>query len=121
MQNSHIPYGYQKDSIAELSISVSQDETVKKINFLAGYLFPEFQSTTLEEKVQSVIKGNYRLIGDGYTLKYLAQKNCLSVSSVDLNEQYAMVIQRHSILTAYLNGIITQMRYEQLLEPLIQK
>lgn len=69
----------------------------------------------------AVVKGEYRLISDGYTLQYLAQKHCLSVSSEDSNEQYAMLAMKDSIFTTYLNDVIRQMGNERLLEPLIQK
>lgn len=87
----------------------SQELEMQKIQYLSETLYPQTNETgiTIEDRVQQVREGKYRLIGDSFTLEYFANKYCLKVSGEYSSQQYAIILKRNTVYTTYLNDRLT--------------
>ncbi|VDN34837.1 unnamed protein product [Dibothriocephalus latus] len=74
--------------------------------YLSARLYGDKAQSRLEDAVDLVDKGQYRLIGDRFTLQYFARLKCLSVSGEYSTEQYAIVLQKNSVYQEYFQSII---------------
>lgn len=121
LEKTNIPFGIHPDSVADIRLSLSTDLKIRKIIHLSRSLYGHLQNNTMKEKIAAVTRGEYRLIGDDFTLKYFAQTHCLVVKGDFSTEKYAMYLQKNSVYTAFLNRVIANLTNQHLLEPVINK
>ncbi|VDO06768.1 unnamed protein product [Rodentolepis nana] len=104
-----IPFGALPNSVAAAQIKLSNDLEIQKINYLSDKLYSQAneRNITIEERVQQVRDGKYRLISDSFTLDYFANKYCLVVTGEYSSQQYAIFLKLNTVYTKYLNGRLT--------------
>ncbi|KAM3171726.1 hypothetical protein ACTXT7_016027 [Hymenolepis weldensis] len=104
-----IPFGALPSSLAATQMRRSNKLEIQKINYLSDKLHPQAneRNITIEERVQQVRDGKYRLISDSFTLEYFANKYCLALTGEYSSHQYAIILKLNTVYTEYLNRRLT--------------
>ncbi|KAM7540756.1 hypothetical protein Aperf_G00000035638 [Anoplocephala perfoliata] len=118
-----IPFGALPTSMAATVLNQSQELEMQKVAYLSNKLYSQADENdiTIEQRVQQVREGKYRLISDSFTLEYYATKYCLTVSGEYSSQQYAIILKLNTVYTNYLNERLATLLSEGTIETIIDK
>lgn len=109
--------------MAAAQLDQAQELEMQKVAYLSNKLHSKVnkETTTIDQRVQEVQEGKYRLISDSFTLEYYATKYCLTVSGDYSSQQYAFILKQNTVYTNYLNSRITDLLNEGIIENITQE
>lgn len=109
--------------MAATVLEYSQELEIEKVNYLSNKLYPQGKESgiAIEDRVKEVVEEKYRLISDSFTLEYFASRYCLIVSGEFSSQQYAIILKKGTVYTAYLNSILANLTNEGKVKSIIDR
>ena len=94
--------------MAATVLEYSQELEIEKVNYLSNKLYPQGKESGIA-------------IEDSFTLEYFASRYCLIVSGEFSSQQYAIILKKGTVYTAYLNSILANLTNEGKVKSIIDR